>query len=151
LSESRDELAAIAHSHGWSLDGMAVHEIAVRAGRTGDVDHIDSRYTVFHPSEIEGVSRSILEETKRLKPRRVVIDSLSELRLLAGDPLRYRRQLLTLKEFFSGWPCTVLLLDPSASDGRPEFETRDLARPVHPALRPEAPPPARLQTPRRQR
>jgi circadian clock protein KaiC len=124
MSESRDELAAIAHSHGWSVDGMAIHEIAVRAGRTGDAHEGDPRYTVFHPSEIEleGVSRSILEETRRLKPQRIVIDSLSELRLLAGDPLRYRRQLLTFKEFFSSWPCTVFLLDPGADD-RPEFET----------------------------
>lgn len=124
LSESRDELAAIAHSHGWLLDGMAVHEIAVRPGNASDGEQVDSRYTVFHPAEIEleGVTQSILDETRRLKPARIVIDSLSELRLLAGDPLRYRRQLLTFKEFFTSWPCTVFLLDPG-SDGRPEFET----------------------------
>src|SRR6476661_3804001 len=124
LSESRDELAAIAHSHGWVLDGMGVHEISVRGGGAGGSPHPDPRYTVFHPSEIEleTVTRSILEETRKRKPARVVIDSLSELRLLAGDPLRYRRQILMLKEFFSTWPCTVLLLDPG-SDGRPEYET----------------------------
>ena len=125
LSESRDELAAIAHSHGWVLDGMAVHEISVRGKLPGDDDSTDDpRYTVFHPSEIEleGVTRNIMAETKRLKPARVVIDSLSELRLLAGDPLRYRRQILMLKEFFASWPCTVLLLDPKSEAG-PDFET----------------------------
>lgn len=124
LSESRDELAAIAHSHGWLLDGMTVHEISVRGINADHEGHGDPRYTVFHPSEIEleSVSRSILEATKKLRPARVVIDSLSELRLLAGDPLRYRRQILLLKEFFASWPCTVLLLDPG-SEGRPEYET----------------------------
>jgi circadian clock protein KaiC len=123
LSESRDELAAIAHSHGWLLDGLAVHEVAT--GQTNPPSgEEDPRYTVFHPSEIEleTVTRSILDETKRIRPRRLIIDSLSELRLLAGDPLRYRRQILALKEYFTSWPCTVLLLDP-ASDAGPEFET----------------------------
>src|SRR6185369_14762744 len=70
-------------------------------------------YTVFHPSEIElsDTTRALLAEVDTIKPTRVVFDSLSEIRLLAGNPLRYRRQVLALKQFFSGRRCTVLLLD----------------------------------------
>jgi circadian clock protein KaiC len=71
------------------------------------------QYTVFHPSEVElsETTRKILEEVKQKRPARIVIDSLSELRLLSGDPLRYRRQILALKQFFSGQRSTVLVLD----------------------------------------
>jgi circadian clock protein KaiC len=72
---------------------------------------------MFHPSEVElgETTRTILEEVTRIQPRRVVFDSLSELRLLAGNALRYRRQILALKQFFSGRNCTVLLLDDMTS------------------------------------
>jgi circadian clock protein KaiC len=59
----------------------------------------------------------VLETIERLQPSRVVFDSLSELKLLARDPLRYRRQILGLKEFFSGRACTVLLLDDMIAGG----------------------------------
>ena len=73
----------------------------------------DEQYTVFHPSEVElsETTRRILDEVERTKPTRIVFDSLSELRLLSGGPLRYRRQILALKHFFAGRRCTVLLLD----------------------------------------
>ena len=73
----------------------------------------DEQYTMFHPSEVElsETTQTILADVERLKPTRVVFDSLSELRLLAGNPLRYRRQILALKQFFAGRDCTVLLLD----------------------------------------
>ena len=73
----------------------------------------DEQYTVFHPSEVElsETTRRILDEVERVKPTRIVFDSLSELRLLAGSALRYRRQILALKQFFAGRRCTVLLLD----------------------------------------
>src|SRR3546814_7802367 len=72
---------------------------------------------IFHPAEVElgETTRTILEEVERIKPTRVVFDSLSELRLLAGNSLRYRRQILALKQFFSGRHCTVLLLDDMTS------------------------------------
>jgi len=68
---------------------------------------------MFHPSEMElsETTKKVLADVERIMPRRVVFDSLSELRLLAGNPLRYRRQILALKQFFSGRKCTVLLLD----------------------------------------
>ena len=90
LSESKEELTDTAASHGWTLDGMSIHEVV--PGETSL--HEDEQYTMFHPSEVElsETTRSILDEVERLKPRRVVFDSLSELRLLAGNPLRYRRR-----------------------------------------------------------
>ena len=68
---------------------------------------------MFHPSEVELASTTqlILADVERLKPARVVFDSLSELRLLAGTALRYRRQILALKQFFATRDCTVVLLD----------------------------------------
>jgi circadian clock protein KaiC len=68
---------------------------------------------MFHPSEVElaATTRRVLDDVERLKPSRTVFDSLSEMRLLAGNPLRYRRQILALKQFFANRHCTVLLLD----------------------------------------
>jgi circadian clock protein KaiC len=109
LSESAEELAAVAASHGWSLDGIAIRELVP----SEESLRPDDQYTMFHPSEVElgETTRTILEEVERTQPTRVVFDSLSELRLLAGTPLRYRRQILALKQFFAGRSCTVLLLD----------------------------------------
>jgi circadian clock protein KaiC len=108
LSETHDELRAVAESHGWSLDGVAIHELSADASLRAD-----TQYTVFHPSEVElgDTMNTVLATLERVRPRRVVFDSLSEMRLLARDPLRYRRQILALKQFFVGHDCTVLLLD----------------------------------------
>jgi len=80
----------------------------------------EERYTVFHPGEVELATtiKRLLDEIEQVEPTRLVIDSLSEFRLLAQDPLRYRRQLLALKQFFTGRNTTVLLLDldPHADD-----------------------------------
>ena len=113
LSETREELEASARSHGWSLDGIGIHELVP----AGDTLKPESQYTIFHPSEIElsETTSAVLKEVERLKPRRVVFDSLSEMRLLAHDPLRYRRQILALKQYFIGRQCTVLLLDDRTS------------------------------------
>jgi circadian clock protein KaiC len=109
LSESADELDDIAASHGWDLDGITVREL-IPSERSLDPD---DQYTVFHPSEVEltETTKLIVQDVEKLKPTRVVFDSLSELRLLAGSSLRYRRQILALKQFFSGRGCTVMLLD----------------------------------------
>jgi circadian clock protein KaiC len=109
LSETEAELHAIATSHGWSLDGIDVRELVPSEASLLP----DDQYTMFHPSEVElsETTKAILSDVDRLKPRRVVFDSLSEMRLLAGNPLRYRRQLLALKQFFVGRGCTVVLLD----------------------------------------
>lgn len=108
LSETHDELRAVADSHGWSLDGVSIHELSSDASLRSD-----TQYTVFHPSEVElgDTMNTVLATLERVRPRRVVFDSLSEMRLLARDPLRYRRQILALKQFFVGHDCTVLLLD----------------------------------------
>lgn len=115
LSESEEELRASARSHGWTLDGITVVEvIASEESLTPD-----ARYTMFHPSEVElgATIRTVLAEAERAKPTRLVFDSLSELRLLAQNPLRYRRQILALKQFFARQRCTVLVLDDKTGDG----------------------------------
>jgi circadian clock protein KaiC len=115
LSESEEEIRAMAVSHGWSLDGIAISELI-----PSEESLAEQQYTVFHPSEVElsGTTRRILDEVERDRPSRVVIDSLSELRMLSGDPLRYRRQILALKQFFTGRHCTVLVLDDLTSVDR---------------------------------
>ena len=109
LSETADELAMVAASHGWSLDGIDIFELMPDE----EALRPDAQYTVFHPSEVEltSTTQAIFEMVERVKPVRVVFDSLSELRLLARDSLRYRRQILGFKHFFTHHRATVLLLD----------------------------------------
>jgi circadian clock protein KaiC len=127
LSETKPELTAVARSHGWSLDGVEVVELAP----SEDALEPDNQYTMFQPSEVElGVTtRAILQEVERVKPTRVVIDSLSELRLLAQNALRYRRQILGLKQFFVGRECTVLLADDKTSEDQ-DLQLQSLAHGV---------------------
>jgi circadian clock protein KaiC len=109
LSETAEELTAVAASHGWDISGVSIRELLPDQGEL----HSDEQYTMYHPSEVElaATTKVILDDVERLKPTRVVIDSLSELRLVAGNPLRYRRQILALKQFFSARGCTVIVLD----------------------------------------
>ena len=109
LSETEEELRDVALSHGWSLDGLTICELQTAEESL----KADSQYTLFHPSEVElsETTRSVLETVERVRPARIVFDSLSEMRLLARDSLRYRRQILALKHYFSAQRCTVLLLD----------------------------------------
>jgi circadian clock protein KaiC len=108
FSETRAEIDAVAESHRWQLGGLTISDLNAtdRNGRETD-------QTMFHPSEVEleETMRPLLAEIEALRPARVVIDSLSELRLLARDSLRYRRQLLSLKSFLIHCGCTVLLVD----------------------------------------
>jgi circadian clock protein KaiC len=110
LSETAAELRGVAASHGWSLDGVDVLEVAVVEP---DQAEGDPQYTLFHPAEVELTPTldAIRQRTNAVKPVRVVIDSLAEMRLLAQDPLVYRRQILALKQFFVGRRITVLFLD----------------------------------------
>jgi circadian clock protein KaiC len=112
LSETADELNAVAESHGWSIDDIDVFELADEA-----VLDPEAQQSVLHPSEVElgETTRGVLDRVDRVRPARIVFDSLSELRLLAQNPLRYRRQILALKQFFSVRECTVLLLDDKTS------------------------------------
>ena len=112
LSESRDELMAVSEIHGLGMDPSAVLEV-----RPSEQDlKPDGQYTVFHPAEVELNDRvqAIMAEVERRKPNRLVIDALSEVRMLAKDPLRYRRQVLSLKEY-APENCTVMLLDDRSS------------------------------------
>ncbi len=113
LSESKDELIDVAESHGWDLGGIDIQDLTI----SGDSLTDDSRYTVFHPSEVEldETTKAILNEVERLNPSRVVFDSLSEMRMLASEPIRFRRQILALKQYFIGKKCTVMLLDDRTS------------------------------------
>jgi circadian clock protein KaiC len=109
LSETTDELLKVARSHGWSLAEIPLLELSA----IETILRPETQTTVFHPSEMElaKVSRLVLDEARKAQPARVVFDSLSEFRLLAETPLRYRRQLLTLKQEFAKLGSTVLLLD----------------------------------------
>src|SRR5215467_12067797 len=113
LSETEAELRASAASHGWSLDGIDIFEIAHEEGFAPD-----QRYTMYHPSEVElaQTTKAVLAEATKLRPTRLVLDSLSEFRLLAGDSLRYRRQILALKQFFASQHSTVLFIDDRTTD-----------------------------------
>jgi circadian clock protein KaiC len=109
LSETIEELQAVAESHGWDLSGVAMHELAP----SWDVLRPEEQYTILHPEEVElgATISAVLDEVERSEPSRVVFDSLAELRLLAQDRFRHRQQILGLKQFFAGRRCTVLLLD----------------------------------------
>ncbi|MEO8153889.1 MAG: ATPase domain-containing protein [Rhizobacter sp.] len=127
LSETRGELIANAKSHGWSLDGIEILELFA------DEMQVDgeSDLTMYHPSEVElnATTRKALEAVERLKPQRMVLDSLSELRLLAQSSLRYRRQILGIKQFLGGRNCTVLLLDDRTAEG-PDMQLHSIAHGV---------------------
>ena len=127
LSETDEELRAMARSHDWNMEGVTIRELVPPEESLQPAE----QYTMFHPAEVElsETTRTILADVERLKPARVVIDSLSELRLLAGDALRYRRQLLALKQFFRGRRCTVLLLDDLTSPGR-DLQVQSIAHGV---------------------
>jgi circadian clock protein KaiC len=109
FSESEDEIRAVAESHGWTLDGVHLQELSTLGDRLKN----EEQYTVFQPADVElsETVQRVVDDVRRLKPQRVVIDSLSEIRLVARDPLRYRRQILALKEILSECNCTVFFLE----------------------------------------
>lgn len=127
LSETKEELHAVANSHGWSLDGFHLYELVPLEESLKP----EAQYTIFHPSEVElgETTSAVLKEVERIQPRRVVFDSLSEMRLLAGEPLRFRRQILALKQYFASHKSTVLLLDDKVTDGR-ELQVQSIAHGV---------------------
>jgi len=127
LSETKAELVAVATSHGWSLDGINVLELVAPESELEP----DNQYSMFQPSEVElgETIKALLREIERTKPGRVVIDSLSEIRLLAQSPLRYRRQILALKQFFIGRGCTAVLIDDKTSDSE-DLQLRSIAHGV---------------------
>ena len=112
LSESEQELRAVAATHSRTLDGIEIVELIGEIGLEPDFEQ-----TILHPSELElgETTRGVMARVEALNPTRVGFDSLSELRLLAQSPLRYRRQVLALKQFFTQRGCTGLLLDDRTS------------------------------------
>src|SRR3954447_23710489 len=96
LSETKEEIHAVADAHGWSLEPVQIVELVASEESLTP----DSQYTMYHPSETKlgETTKSVLDAVERIKPQRVVFDSLSELRLLAQNPPRYRRQILALKQ-----------------------------------------------------
>lgn len=109
LSESREEIDAVAESHGWSLLGIDIFELT--PGEQAESARFST--TLFHPTEVEltEVMKRLHEVLDRVNPQRVVFDSLSEVRLMAGDALRYRREILTLKSVLGKRGATVVMID----------------------------------------
>jgi circadian clock protein KaiC len=127
FSESDDEIRSVAESHGWSLEGIHLQEL----NTLGDRLKNEEQYTVFQPADVElsETTQRVVDEVKRSRPKRVVIDSLSEIRLVARDPLRYRRQILALKEILSECDCTVLFLE-DYTLGNPDLLLQSIAHGV---------------------
>jgi circadian clock protein KaiC len=127
LSETEEELRSVAASHDWTLDGVSLQELIPAE------DSLDpgQQYTLFHASEVElgATIKEILTTVDRLQPTCVVFDSLSELRLLAGSALRYRRQILALKQFFASRKCTAILLDDLTATDQ-DLQTQSIAHGV---------------------
>lgn len=109
LSETLDELSDVAASHHWTLDGIDLLELNAISERLQE----DANYTVYHPSDVElgETVQHIRKEIERLNPQRVALDSVSELKILSQTSVRYRREILGLKQFFAGRNCTVVVLD----------------------------------------
>ncbi|MGZ3376498.1 MAG: ATPase domain-containing protein [Phenylobacterium sp.] len=121
LSETEEELRDTARSHGWNLDGVEVFELVPPESLLDE----QQQQSLLYSSDLElgETTRMIFEAVERAQPRRVVIDSLSEIRLLAQSSLRYRRQVLALKHYFARHGATVLLLD--------DLTTENLDKTVH--------------------
>jgi circadian clock protein KaiC len=127
LSETSVELRAVAASHDWPLEGIQIHEVLP----SESILEPQEQYSIFHPSDVEtgGITKDILSIVDQLKPTRVVLDSLSELQLLASDQLAYRRQVLAFKQYFASRSCTTLFLDDrTASNG--DLQVRSIAHGV---------------------
>ena len=114
LSETEDELRAGATSHGWSLDGIDIFELVPPESLLDD----EQQQSLLYSSDLElgETTKRIFEAFETVKPTRVVLDSLSEIRLLAQSSLRYRRQILALKHYFARSGATVLMLDDLSSE-----------------------------------
>jgi circadian clock protein KaiC len=125
LSETREELDSVATAHGWSFDGLSILEVS------SDSAQDEAETTLYQPSEVELGERMrlILQEIDRLRPTRIVLDSCSELRLLAQSGLRYRRQILAMKRRLQELRCTILLID-NPQPGAPDMLLQSLVHGV---------------------
>src|SRR5882757_2498092 len=110
LSETEQELRDGAASHGWTLDkGLVVHELLPPESLLDS----EQQQSLLYSSDLElgETTKQIFEAVERARPSRVVLDSLSEIRLLAQSSLRYRRQILAIKHYFAQFGSTVMMLD----------------------------------------
>ncbi len=129
FSETRDELIAVARTHGWALDGIDFLDLSNFAQQLTT----EAENTLFDPGDIElhDVTKTLFAETERVKPRRAAFDSMSELRLLSQSALRYRRQILSIKQFLAARDCTTLLLDDlTSNDSRNDRQLESLCHGV---------------------
>lgn len=140
LSETHAELRAVAASHRWNLDSIGIIELTALEQKI----RTEAQNTFYPPSEVE-LSKTVtglLEEIEKRRPQRVVLDSMAEIRLLAESPLRYRREILALKQFFIGRQTTAVLIDNRTSEAQ-DSQMRTLAHGVieleqlHPEYGPE--------------
>jgi circadian clock protein KaiC len=127
FSESDDEIRSVAASHGWDLSGIRLQELTA----LGDRLKSQEQYTVFQPADVELTEtvQRVVDEVKWINPKRVVVDSLTEIRLVAGDALRYRRQILAFKEILASCDCTVLFLEDHTL-GNPDLLLQSIAHGV---------------------
>jgi len=127
LSETREEIEEVARSHRWSLAGLDIVELSAIDGQLS----AEAQNTLFHTAEVEltETTRLLLDAVERVQPNRLAFDSLSELRLLSQSPLRYRRQILSFKQYLAGRNCTTLLLD-DMSNGESDSHLQSLAHGV---------------------
>jgi circadian clock protein KaiC len=118
LSQTKRGLEEIARSHGWSLQGITVHELSPGAV----AERIAAHQTVLHTAEVEldELTQELREEIEQTKPRRVVFDSLGVVGLLAGSAPRYHREIVTLRRFLAGHGCTALLVGDRLGPEEPE-------------------------------
>lgn len=126
LSETEEEIRGVADSHGWSLDGIVIEELSAQ----GALDPA-SQNTLFYPSEVElgETMRKVLADIDRNVPDRLAFDSLSELRMLAQGPLRFRRQVLALKQYLASRGTTVVLVEDMSVDAT-DMQLQSLAHGV---------------------
>jgi circadian clock protein KaiC len=114
LSETEEEVRSVASSHGWSLDGIELLELSAQQAALEP----SSQNTLFYPSEVElgETMRRVLADIDRVGPARIVFDSLSDLRMLSQSPLRFRRQILALKQYLGSRNATVILVEDMSID-----------------------------------
>jgi circadian clock protein KaiC len=122
FSESEDELRSVADCHGWNLNRLPHFHVPNFTGESSDPDR---DYTIFEPGEVElnEMMKNLYDLIERLNPVRAVFDSVSEMRLLARDPLRYRRHVIGLKNFFTKRQCTVIFTDEAIPDRDPQLQS----------------------------
>ena len=114
LSETEDELRSSARSHEWDLSGISIYELVPPENLLDE----DQQQSLLYSSDLElgETTKRIFEAFEAVDPDLVIVDSLSEIRLLAQSSLRYRRQILALKHYFAKRNATVLMLDDLTTD-----------------------------------